>query len=851
VLPEAVAQDADRLARFEREAKLLASLSHQNVATLHGLEEHEGQRFLVMELADGETLDERIKKGPIPVYDALPIALQIAQGLDAAHEQGIIHRDLKPANVMVSPEGKVKVLDFGLAKAWQPEERDADITHSPTVTAQMTTAGVLLGTAAYMSPEQARGKPVDKRADIWAFGVVLWEMITGLQPFQGDTVTDVLARILERDPEWNVLQASIPPSLRRLLHRCLDKDPRQRLHDIADARLEIEEARAGSPAEVQHPAHEPSRWRAIRMAMAACAGVVLGGLAVWGLLRPAPPTSPPVTRFTITLPEGQRLGGPAHPLAISPDGTTLAYVAESDGQRQLYVRGLSELEARPLAGTEGASNPFFSTDGQWVGFYAGSRLKKADIAGASVADLGEVPVWLSAFWGAGSAWGTDGRIVFSSGAGADGGLKEISDKGGAAGPLVRSEGTELPVWPHFLPNQRELLFTIARQGVSELVLLSLESNDKHTLLRGARGPLQATYLRTGHLVYSEADRLFAAPFDLSRYEVGTPKPVLESIHTESHMGTGITAAFALSASGTIAFVPRMTVALSELVWVDRDGGITPVNVEPGVFTHLKLSQDGTRAAVQLMKAGGSEIWLCDLQRGTLTPLTGRGLSHEPVWTPDGRWIIFSNGVALLRTSADGGGEVEELLTPENAPFPSSLSPDGRVLAFYCLAAATRRDIYVVTMDGEKTQRPILVNAVSEHTPMFSPDGGLLAYVSDRSGREEVYVQPEPGPGPRYLVSMEGGREPKWSRDGRELFYRSGDKMMVVSVETEPRFSAGLPRVLFEGRFRMGRGGGQAYDVSPDGSRFLMIRSPQERELTEIRVVLNWAEELKRLVPTEQ
>jgi len=748
-----------------------------------------------------------------------------------------------------------KLLDFGLAKLREAGV-EAEVSRAsalPTEERPLTEEGTILGTYPYMSPEQLDGKEADARTDIFAFGTVLYEMMTGKRAFEGKSRASLIAAIMSSEPRPIAeLQPMAPPLLGRVVRRCLAKDPEERwqsANDLTDELKWIDEARAGSPAELLHPAHEPSRWRAIRTAMTALAGAVLGGLAVWGLLRPAPPASPPVTRFSITLPVGQRLGGPAHPLAISPDGTTLAYVAESDGQRQLYVHGLSELEARPILGTEGAANPFFSPDGQWVGFYAGNRLKKADIAGARVTDLCEAPVWLSGPWGGGSAWGTDGRIVSSWGGGATGGLMETSDQGGVAKPLVRSnENTESIVWPHLLPNQRELLFTISTVGGSELALLSLESNERRTLLRDARGPLQASCLRTGHLVYSEADRLFAAPFDLARYEVGAPKAVLEGIHTELLTGIGSTAAFALSASGTIAYVPGSTVAPSELVWVDRDGRTTPVNLEPAAFSYLSLSHDGTHAAVQVMKPGGSDIWLCDLRRGTRTPLTHRGTNQEPVWTPDGRWIIFSSGETLFRTRADGSGEIEELLTPDDLSFPSSLSPDGRVLAFYSVGTATQRDIYVMNMDGERTQQPILVDAASEHSPMFSPDGGLLAYVSDRSGRQEVYVQPYPGPGPRDQVSTEGGRAPMWSRSGRELFYRSGGRMMAVSVETGPRFGAGLPRVLFGGRFQMGQLGGQMYDVSPDGQRFLMIRSPQKQELTEIRVVLNWAEELKRLVP---
>jgi serine/threonine-protein kinase len=851
VLPEEVAQDEARLARFEREAKLLASLSHQNIATLHGLEEHEGQTFLVMELAEGETLAERIKKGSIPIDDALPIALQIAEGLEAAHEQGIIHRDLKPANVMLSPEGKVKILDFGLAKAWAPDEGDADLTHSPTLTAQMTAAGVLLGTAAYMSPEQARGKPVDKRADIWAFGVVLWEMLTGQRLFTGDTVSDVLASVLKEAPDLDALPPDTPWRVRDLLRRCLVSDPKDRLRDIGDARIDLGDVHVGSPEMGAAVVQAPRRRSVIPIAAAVLAGVILGGLAVWGLLRPTPPAPPTVTRFTITLPEGRRLAGPFNPIALSRDGSTLAYVAESDGVRRLFIHELSELDARPLAGTERAAIPIFSPDGQWIAFFADSKLKRASVAGAGVIDLCDVPAYLGEAWAAGAHWFRDGRIIFPQGGGILRGLQQVSFEGGDAKPLTQPEADIWHYYPHILPDQTHVLFTIVGiQQAPQLALLSLVTNELRILLRGPWGWFQSAFLSSGHLVYSHASTLFAAKFTLARYDVASPVPVLDDVHAQwvhDHFESFLS----LSDGGSLAYVAGTTMDQRELVWVDRGGRVAPVNGEYGPSGSPGLSPDGTRAAVEVRRPFGADIWILDLERGTRTRLTHQGYNHEPVWTPDGLRIVFYTGADLGWMRADGGDEVEQLGVPLDGVSASSCSPDGRVLAFYASGATTRRDIHGMNLYDDRTTFPILVTEFNEHSPMFSPDGRWLAYVSDRSGREEVYVQSYPEPEQRHQVSTEGGREAVWSRDGSELFYRSGDKMMAVDVVTGTDLAVGMPRMLFEAQYLMGVGGGQMYDVSPDGLRFLMIREPPDAAPNEIRVVLNWAEELERLVPVEQ
>jgi len=863
VLPESLAGDPDRLMRFEREAQALAALNHPNIAQIYGIEHFEPTRTegdgpppgneearpprqaLVLEYVAGPTLADRINAGPIPLDEALPIARQIAEGLEAAHERGILHRDLKPANIKVRDDGTVKLLDFGLAKALAPDPASpeaAELANSPTLTARATEMGIVLGTAAYMAPEQAKGKAVDKRVDVWAFGCVLFEMLTGERAFAGETVPETLARVLEREPRWQALAADTPQALVGLLRRCLARDSGRRLHDIADARIEIEEIRVGLSEGAAAGRQSSRRRRRIPVTAVGLAGALLGALAVWFLVRP-PPTEPaPVTRFTISLPEGHLLGKPDHPLAISPDGTTLAYVVEVDGQRQLYVHDLSELQGRPLAGTEDASNPFFSSDGRWVGFFADGRLKKVEISGARVGDLCEVPSWLCGGWSAGALWGLDGRIIFAQGT--PGGVARISDEGGVTEILVKAEEpTRFAWWPQQLPDRRGLLLTFTEGGKSELVALAPESGARHTILREVRGPLQAAILDPDRLVYTEGGRIFAAPFDMADYEMGTPVSVLDGVRTEP-VFAGPIALFALSASGTLAYVPQDTESDQELVWVNRDGHTSPSNVPPGVFYshHVNLSPDGDRAVVQVLTREGWNIWVFDMKRGTGTPLTSQDNNQNPIWTPDGRWITYNSPSGLCRVRADGSGEPEEL-GRDGARFPSSWSPDGSVLAYFTMGM-DGENIYAEATDGTQAQQWALANEFDEYRPMFSPDGNWIAYVSERTGRPEVFVQAYPEPGPIHPISTAGGTLPRWSGDGRELFYRSGRRMVAVNIETEPEFKAELPRTLFETDFEW-----DGFDVSSDGQRFLIMRGPEGRTRSEIRVILNWAEEVKRLVPT--
>ena len=854
VLHQRVANDTERLARFEREAKLLASLSHQNIATLFGLEEHEGQRFLVMELAEGETLAERIKKGPIPVDDSLEYARQIAEGLEVAHEQGIIHRDLKPANVMVTPEGRVKVLDFGLAKAWQPEEDDADLTHSPTLTAQMTAAGVLLGTAAYMSPEQARGKPVDKRTDVWSFGCVLFEMLTGSRCHQGETVSDTLAGILMQAPAWESLPANTPPRVHRLLRRCLEKDPQRRLRDIGEARIALEDFESlavsdGRDAAAGQLPTPKRQWRALPWVIVAATAVAAVAVG-WVASRPDPPLTP--ARLAVDLPSDLRLSITlSNPLAVSPDGSRLAFVASRDGGRpQLYLRELSRFGASSIPGTEGADGPFFSPDGQWVAFFTDKKLRKVSVLGGAPLDVCDVPQL-----NPGATWGADGTIVLSSDRF---GLMRVRASGGTAEQLTAPKlaaGETTHAWPCFLPDGEHLLFTVRGSRGPRIALLSLETGEWRELAAGGGA---ARYLPTGHLLYPRAGGLTAVSFDLDRLEtVGQPFPILEDVYAGPGLKGVGQGAFSVSDTGVLAYVPGGAAAAeTRLVWVDRQGRSTPLAADPGSYEWPRLSPDGSRVAVTDRTADGAiDIWVLGVERGTRSRLTGGGNNILATWAPGGEAVFFGwhqggpGGLNIYRKPVDGAGEAEQVLVREHPLFPMDITADGRSLLFVEWNPKTARDIWTMTLEGDRRAEPVLVTPFDEYRPMLSPDGRWLAYVSDESGRYEVYVQSWPEGASRTLVSAHGGTGPTWSADSTELFYQNGEAMMVVPVKSGTSFSTGTPELLFEGSFKLGVYGSISYDVSADG-RFLMMERSQEATADRLHVVLDWFEELKRLAPTE-
>jgi Tol biopolymer transport system component len=858
VLPANFVNDPERLSRFQREARMLAALNHTNIATIYGLEQSGGVTCLVMELVPGDTLAERVKAGPLGIEEALKIAAQIAEALEAAHEKSIIHRDLKPANVKVTPEGKVKVLDFGLAKAFAGDAANDDPSNSPTLSAAATMQGVILGTAAYMSPEQARGKPCDKRTDIWAFGCVLYELLTGKQAFQGESTTEILAAVLRGEPDWQALPATTPAKIRELLGRCLQKDLRRRLHDAADARIEIEEtivapATAESAAEVKGiRAHG---WRGLIVNAGTLLFVALvTGIAIWNL-KPSPVTPPKaVSRFTITLPPGQQLAvpetGPA--VALSPDGTQLAYVVRQGGTQQVYLRAIDNLEARPVLGTDEATagtsytEPFFSPDGQWLGFFAGGKLKKVSVSGGATLTLCDFTI------ATGATWGRQGTIILGNFTGP---LQQVSDAGGTPQPLTRLEKGELVHgWPELLPGGKAVLFaagTINNNWPSAQVAVQLVgTGERRNLIQGAMFP---HYAASGHLVYAQGGTLAAVPFDPQRLAVtGAAVPLVEGVLQSTVDGD---AQYGFSATGSLAYIPGTTQATQlRLVWVNRNGAEQPLAAREHAYVNPRISPDGRRVAVGITEQE-RQVWLYDLSRDTLTRFTFQGNNNlVPFWTPDGKRIAFTSNKEGQRNIfwqlADGSGGLERLTTSEFVQIPASWSPDGQLLTFSEVNATTGYDIWVLRM-GDRKAEPFLRTQFNEAAPQFSPDGHWLAYISDESGRKEIYAQPYPGPGGKWQISTEGGAEPLWNRNGRELFYRSGKKMMAVEIATKPSFSAGTPKMLFEGQYQsLSTISTPNYDVSPDGQRFLMLKPTEQVQSapTQINVVLNWFEELKRRVP---
>ncbi len=860
LLPEAFAADSDRLARFEREAKLLASLNHPNIAHVYGfesasLEGGSSAHFLAMELVPGEDLAERLKRGAIPVDEALAIAKQIAEALEEAHEHGIVHRDLKPANVKVTPDGKVKVLDFGLAKAWEgPGAASSDLSQSPTLAHTGTAAGLILGTAAYMSPEQARGKPVDKRADIWAFGVVLFEMLTGQKLFTGETVSDVLAGVLTRDPDWSTLPASVPQPIRRLLGRCLERDPKQRSRDIGDVRLELQ-ASAGRP--IEDPRETAGAWpqrRRLLVAATLVAALGLGALAgaIVGRRGSREPESG-VVRFEVSLPAGLALvdsnrGG----LAIAPDDGALAFAATDGKATRLYVKRLDQPAPSPIANTEGAEDPFFSPDGRWLGFFANGQLQKVALADGTL-----VRIAASAD-ATGASWTPDGTIVFASGYSS--GLVRVSAEGGTPQPLTvrdRVAGEAGHVWPDVLPDGEHVLYTIEHTGKpfdeASIAVVSLRTGEHKVVLRGGTA---ARYSPSGHLVYARRNRLLAAPFDLRRLEVkGEATTVAEGV--ASSVGRGCVH-YAISRAGSLALVPGLFNEYArDLAWITRDGRQTAASAERRGYSDVDLAPDGVRALVHV-QGSDDDLWSIDLERDVPTRITFGHENSAPVWAADGRrfaWVSDRDGTFnLYMGSLDTGAGIERLTTSENVQAASDWSRDGRHI-FYVEEDPTHRgDIWTLPMDGDRQPRALVRTTFDERTPALSPDGRWLAYASDETGRPEIYVQAFPGPGPRRQVSDQRGADsagpwrlrrslsmPRWSPEGRELFYWNGSRLMSVSISPGPELKAGAPSLVLE------RDGVVGFDVAPDG-RFLIARESTAAPLTRVVVALGGAARIGRKAP---
>ena len=877
VLPDAFASDRERLARFQREAQVLASLNHPNIAHVHGLERSDGVQALVMELVEGPTLADRIAQGPIPVDEALPIAKQIAEALEAAHEQGIIHRDLKPANIKVRPDGTVKVLDFGLAKAFGPSSARVDATASPTITspAMMTGVGMLLGTAAYMSPEQARGKAVDKRGDILAFGCVLYEMLTGRRAFEDEDISLTLSNILRLEPDFDALPTDAPPGVRQILRLCLKKDPRQRLQAIGDVRLALEGAfdivTAGPTVA---PASQPRFWQRPAVAATVAVGLVAStGLAVLTLTRLPTPTA---VRLTIALPAGVRMTVVGDPhLAVAPNGRRLVFVAERDGNPALYVRALDQLEAQPLVGPEAPRVPFLSPDGNWIGFFDTDPnvLKKIAINGGPAVTLCAVTGAPGAGGGGvrGGSWGPDNTIVFATNDTTTG-LLRVSANGGTPEVLTTpnpQKGEADHFWPEVLPGGNAVLVTIVTTGGSpvataraietaQVAVLDLRTGEQKILVRGGSHP---HYVSTGHIVYGIGGTLRAVAFDLGRLEVRSdPVPVLQDVVTT---GTGA-ANFAVAQDGSLVYLTGNSVdaVRRTLVWVDRQGREEATNAPTRTYQYLRISPDGTKVALDV-RDQDFDIWVWDFFRATLTRLTfDPGVENYPVWTPDGRRVAFGSETSETKGSqavfwkpADGAGAIEQLVANPDALVPTTFSPDGIRLVVRQQRPGMGDDLSVLSMEGERRLQPLIQTPFFESNADISPDGRWLAYQSNESGQAEVYVRPFPQvEGGRWQVSSGGGSQPVWARNGRELFYfaNRGGQIMTVSIQPGPTFVNGNPKRVLEGDYLGGGQMGRTYDVSVDAQRFLMIKGVAPADAAaappQIVVVQHWVEELKRLVP---
>ena len=789
VLPEEFARDKQRLDRFEREARLLAQLNHANIATLYGLEEHDGQKFLVMELVEGETLAERIAKGPIPIDEAIPIFIQIAEGLEAAHEKSIIHRDLKPANIKIGEDGKPKILDFGLAKAFVGDTASLpDSSQSPTLT-KGTALGAIMGTPSYMSPEQARGKTIDKRTDVWAFGCCLYEALTGKLAFAGDTVPDTLTEVLGKEPDWDALPKDTSWRLRQLLSRALRKDARVRLQHVGDARIEL----LDTPAEPSGDAPTTSKPRYGVTFAAAFTAALLTGLAVWRLVGFSATNDSPVVRMTLSPPEGEqlvaraerRLGQGLPPIAISRDGLMLAFVARGEGSSRIYLRELGSLAARALDGTDNATLPFFSYDGRWVGFLVVDVLWRVSVQGGVPLPIGKVPTSAR-----GAAWLPNGSIVVG---GDNRGLLRIDTESGMLEALTQPDsarGEQYHAWPHVMPDGEHVLFTSKAGGETNLGVLSLKSNEWR-LLEQTAGAAQPQYLESGHLVFFRPGGLFAAPFSASQMTLeSSPVQVAKGVVGGFNAGVDL-GLFAVSATGNLALVPgNVDTEQNHVMRVRRNGSAEKVS-EPGRYSYgLAISPDGQRLAVSSRVRFSNDLWVLDLGRGSRSRLTSENGNIFPVWTHDGQRVVFglfgTGGSFDLYSLRADGGIADPLLEREHGQIPTSASRDGRLVAFNEEHPESRTDIHVLPLDGSADPYPFAATPADERDASFSPDGRFLAYVSDETGRLEVYVRPLSGEAGKVAISTNGGRWPRWSPKGDELFYRRGTAMMVVAVQLEPK-----------------------------------------------------------------
>jgi serine/threonine protein kinase len=857
VLRATLTNDPDRLARFQREAQVLAALNHPNIAAIHHFEETSDGPALVMELVEGETIADRIAREPIPIDEALPIAKQIAEALEAAHEQGIIHRDLKPANIKVRPDGAVKVLDFGLAKLAEPglgigdtrsESARAAASLSPTVTSPVRTGvGVLLGTAAYMSPEQAKGRPADKRSDMWAFGCVLYEMLTGARAFRGEDFSETLAAVLKSEPDWRLLPRETPPSIRRVLRRCLAKDRKARLADASTVGLDIDEAVDGQTERDVDVRRPPSRLSE-RIAWMTALVVVITIAAVIGFraVRPVPPTAE--MRLEITTPATTEPTS----LAISPDGRYVAFEATTENRSQLWLRSLDALETQPIAGTENGVYPFWSADGRSLGFYADGKLKRINLNGREVQTLANAPV------ARGGTWSDDGVILFSASNASP--ILRIPATGGEPTPATQLAAAQFHGFPQWLPDRRHFLFYVQSAPDSRGVYVG-DIENAGTRRRLVDADSSAVFTSSGQLLFVRQGTLFAQDFDPARLRLtGNAYPVAEQIAVGEE-GTSGSVALSTSQTGTVVYrsgLPRER----QLVWVDRHGNeLQKIGAPATSVLNPSISPDGRRIAVQRNVDGNIDIWLLEVSRGLFSRFTFEPSTEaNPLWSPDGTRIVFASNrtgaLDIYQKSVAGADDQPPVIATPQTKTAMDWSLDGRFLLYRVTDSKLGFDIWSAPMVGDGKPFPVVQTPFDERDAQFSPDGKWIAYQSNESGAFEIYVQPFPGPGTKERISTNGGAQVRWRRDGKELFYVALDgRLMAVPirvVDEGQQLEAGTPIPLFNARIgspvpALDR---QQYIVAADGQRFLLNAVTGESRGSPITILLNWQEERKRIVPTK-
>lgn len=854
VLPEAFAADTERMARFEREAKVLASLNHPNVASIYGLEESNHRRALVMELVEGPTLADRIAGGAIPVDEALPIARQLCEGLEYAHERGIVHRDVKPANVKLTPEGQVKILDFGLAKALDlADTASVDPASSPTRTRMATHAGIILGTAAYMSPEQAKGGATDRRADIWAFGCLLYEMLTGKRAFDGETVSETIASVIKDEPDWSALPPAVPPRIRALLKRCLTKDVKQRLQAIGDARIAIDEVQSGADEDNAIPgignAARTSRWtRVLPWTIAAILAVALVIMLVAVPSRFSQPRAS-VMHLNLAAEARHAESDMASAVAISPDGTQIVYVAvKTNPNREngtliapqvetvgLMLRKLDQLAPSPLPDTTGGSAPFFSPDGRWIAFYADGALKKISTDGGPPVTLCQIPKLI------GGSWGDDGFLYVALYGVAE--IQRVAQEGGVPTTVLKAGKGDAALsfrWPQILPGSKSLLFTSSGAAW----LSKHYKTEAYSLATGKRTIVMdeganARYLAPGYLVFTRGDILMGAAFDVSGLKItGSAVPLIQGITRDEWFGA---ADYALSSTGTLIYLTGGVQTGYRLVSVDMAGKVEPLGTQVRGFEDLSVSPDGTRVAATIVENGSADVWIYNRERDALTQLTEKGACGDPLWSPDGNRVVYTDPESLYVVPADAGSPPESLNTSEWAEA-DSFSPDGSELVYSTFSPATgNAETWLLPMRSAAQPKRIFPDIPRIFDARFSPDGRWIAYASAQSGRTEVYVQAYPGPGERMQVSSDGGHQPVWAPNGSELYFRTPTRFMAAEVKTKPTLSIGKPRLLFEGDFELSH---HDYGLLPDGKHFVMIEPSGKTPPADLHIVVNWADELK-------